>query len=777
LFWRLNKTVWLAAGFVLLIRPGGAADLAAPASTVQGQGSATELLLLVETVDSGRRGTLERVLQTPDGRLWLRREAFAQWRLQSLAGETYRHAGHEWIAIDSVTGIHHRLDAATQTLEIELRGARRELGRYSLDSAHRLPVDPASPGGFLNFDVQHTGTPTGDQTAALVEGGYFNRFGRGGQTFLWRDNQPLRLDTFWSIEDPARMTTLRIGDSLGRSGLWGRTVRYGGIQWATDFGLAPYFTTFPLPAISGDAVQPSTLDVFVGETLRGRQEIEPGPFELQEVPVLSGAGEVQVVMRDLLGRETVITQPYYTSPRLLRAGLTDTALEAGWLRRDYGITSLEYGDFFGAMTLRRGLSDDLTGEVRIEGQAGRASFGGSGLWLLGDLVLASGTLAYGRGALDQGAMAIVGLERHVPRRYGLALRTQLSESGFAQLGDAPGFLPPRRRDFASASVQPHDSGTVAVAWTQDDRRDGPDISVLSATYRLRIARDWFLGLTGLQTRQARTDHAVLAGVSVLLGGRASAEVQGEFRENRDAFYRASFQQNPEGPLGFGYRATTEQGATGREMLSASWSAEQGRVSADVQHDPTGASYRLGLSTALASTGNRMFWTRPVNGSFAVVDTQGLEGVRVYADNQLVGRTDRQGTALVPGLRAYQLNALSLDANDIPLQYRVDELSRTVVPRTSSGVHVSFPLNRRVNFLLRVMLPDGQPLPAGSQVQDAADGTPYPVGDGGAVLVYALPGARQLNVTVNGRGCSVTVQVPSGTVPAQGPQTVQCAPSS
>ena len=50
-------------------------------------------------------------------------------------------------------------------------------------------------------------------------------------------------------------------------------------------------------------------------------------------------------MRDLLGREQVISQPYYASSLLLREGLIDDSNEIGFVRNDFGIRSNDYGRF------------------------------------------------------------------------------------------------------------------------------------------------------------------------------------------------------------------------------------------------------------------------------------------------------------------------------------------------------------------------------------------------------------------------------------------------
>ena len=139
-------------------------------------------------------------------------------------------------------------------------------------------------------------------------------------------------------------TTLRLGDTIATGGALAPPVRMAGIQYATNFGTDPAFVTFPLPTIGGLARQDSVVDVFIDNVQREARSVPPGPFALESLPVVTGAGEVQLRVTDLLGREQLITQSYYVSSRLLKPGLHDFGYELGALRRDYGRESFDYGD-------------------------------------------------------------------------------------------------------------------------------------------------------------------------------------------------------------------------------------------------------------------------------------------------------------------------------------------------------------------------------------------------------------------------------------------------
>ena len=151
--------------------------------------------------------------------------------------------------------------------------------------------------------------------------------------------------------------TLRVGDAISATGAWGRAVRFGGVQFGTNFATQPTLVTTPLLAARGEAIVPSTVDVFINGQRVANETVPPGPFAIESLPAITGAGELQVVVTDALGRQQIVSRPYYSGPTLLRAGLNEYSVEAGAIREDYALESFAYGELFAAGTFRRGMTD------------------------------------------------------------------------------------------------------------------------------------------------------------------------------------------------------------------------------------------------------------------------------------------------------------------------------------------------------------------------------------------------------------------------------------
>ena len=107
---------------------------------------------------------------------------------------------------------------------------------------------------------------------------------------------------------------------------------------------------------------PSTVDLYIDNVLQMRREAPPGPFAFEQTPVATGSGQLQLSVRDALGRQQVITQNYYISPALLRSGLNEWSVELGSQRSNYGLSNGDYGPTFAGFSYRNGYSDTVTTE-------------------------------------------------------------------------------------------------------------------------------------------------------------------------------------------------------------------------------------------------------------------------------------------------------------------------------------------------------------------------------------------------------------------------------
>ena len=730
-------------------------------------------------VDINQQGLNETVFVLRAGaRLLIAAEDLRRWRLRTPDAVPYAREGRTYFPLDALPGVHYRLDEARQTLAITIGPeAFMETASALPGTTPSTPILP-QPGAFLTYAVSITDTPDSTTRSGLFEGGLFTGHGVLTSNLLapalergsgWR-----RLETTYTVDYPQQLTSLHLGDAVTRAGAWGTPVRFAGIQYGTKFATQPGFIPFPLATALGQAALPSTVDVFVNNALVARRSVPPGPFSIAEVPVITGSGDIRVVVRDLLGREQVFIQPFYGSTALLKRGVSDYSFELGAMREDFGIASSRYGERLGVATYRRGFSDTFTGELRGERADASTSAGASAVLRAGPLGILNGSLALSDSEHGDGRLLGYGFE-HNARRFSASLQTVGASRDFRQAGMQPAELPRRRQRVVNVGLQLEALGSVSFTRAFQDFYDSESIEVSSLAYSLPLGRLGQLGLSAIRTSGPGGGTALFVTFAMPLGEATSASLglertrsaaSGESEER----VTAGVQKSPPLGEGFGYRLQVRgsdlygsyrrQTAFGAYDLEA---ARQGGITAT----------RIGASGGVGTIGGYSFLSREITESFGVVRVADFPDVRVLHDNQVAARTDARGYAVLPRLRAYDRNPIAIEQSDLPFDASLGALRLHAAPYFRSGVFVEFPVRRVRAATLRIVLEDGGDLPSGALVRIEGRAEDFPVALGGQAYVEGLEAANRLVLTWRGQRCLIDVPFPLGAEPLPDLGTFVC----
>jgi outer membrane usher protein len=727
-----------------------------------------EALLLV---DINKQGINEVVLFLRDasGRVYAAAQDLDRWRLPVPEVAPVTHRGVQYYPLQALRGLVVKLDEAAQTLDIEAPAQLFGGTKFDVERQPGVAMTRPGAGGFLNYSLLGERNGGVSRTSSSFELGVFNRFGVGIGTFLADDlgghAQMRRLETTWTYDLPDKIASWRLGDNINRTGTWGRGVRFGGLQFATNFATQPNLVTTPRQFIAGQAVVPSTVDVFVNNALVARQQVPPGPFSFSNVPVVTGSGDVRLVVRDVFGREQVITRPFYTSPVLLREGLVDSSYEFGFLREELGIHSNSYGGWVGSATYRRGWSDNFTSEFRGEAQDGIHNAGASADYLINGVGVVSGTLAAGQNRVGNGELWALGFDR-AARPLSFNVRSQATSRDFRQVGLLPGQLPPARQSTAGASYALGVHGSIAVAYVSQAFRDKADVNVVSVGYNTSVGTYAFVSISASQTRSTLNSTNVTLTLTIPLGGRTSMFSSASRTRNSDGTaseeVATSVQSNLPVGDGWGYRLRASD--SGPRQAELSMQNPVGTYNAEVAelNDQTGV--RVNISGGIGVIGGAAFLSRTITDSFGLVRVPGIPGIRVYADNQEVGRTDEEGEMILPRLRPYQKNPISIEQLDLPLDSKIDALSLDAVPYSRSGSVIEFPIRRTRGALLQLLLEDGKPLPAGAVVTIAGQAEEFPVALNGEAYLTDLERTNRIRASWRGQSCEIEFGYPETSDP-------------
>lgn len=686
------------------------------------------------------------------------------WRMSVPANLSASIGDDGYVPLDRLAGVTYRLDEASQTVWITVPPA--SFDATVLKGSQRRLATPSAPswGAFLDYDASLSRDGNGaTSTAALFELGAFAPRGNLTDTLLTRQladggRQMLRLDTTWTSDRPADMASLRLGDSISGVSQWGRSVRFGGVQWATDFGTQPSVITFPMPSLAGTAATPSTVDFYVNNALRLRRDVPAGPFDIQDLPVLTGQGQLSMVVRDVLGREQVVTQPFYASGGLLAPGLRSYSYEVGFERRNYALESDDYGRPMMVATERRGLSDAFTGEWHAELRPGQTTVGVGATWLVSTAGVATASVAGSNDSTSgRGASFGVGFD-HQGTYISYGMRSQWATKRFTQLGYDLTDPPPRRTTSGYFSVGTHAHGSFGVTYTREIFVDQPDVDLAGVSYSVQLARAGYLGVSALRFLKGSDGTLFNLTFTHVFDSRDSASLnshaQGSSRGGSIDFRHSL---PPGNGVGYGLQA----GLSPRDpsQVDVSMQSDLGSYTLEAARVGGQDAFRGSARGSVVLLGDRVYASRSIDDSFAVVQVPAFPGVRVYADNQPVGTTDAQGYALVPRLRAYQSNPIRIEQADLPMDAKIDGLQLDVMPYRHSGVNVVFPVSRSRGALVSLVLPGGAVVPAGAEVViDGRDDT-FPVGERGEAYLTGLAARDRLRVRWHDRACVIDLVMP------------------
>jgi len=685
--------------------------------------------------------------------------------------------------LDSLQGVQASYDANHQAVTISA-----PLGLLKLDTAvlnrpeNSRPQASASPGMLLNYDIYGTQSEHGNSSlSAYTELRAFNNNGVFSSTALsqatdysdsgWRDHT-VRLDTSWSTSFPDSLLTLRVGDTLTGALSWSRSTRIAGIQLGTNFALQPYLVTTPLPAFFGSATLPSAVQLYVNGVRQYSGNVPAGPFQLNTIPSINGAGAAQVVLTNALGQATTINFSLYDEHRMLQQGLSDWSGEIGFVRKNYGLDSFDYGhDVAGSGTWRYGVSNSFTAEAHGEATSGLANAGLGGNWLLGSAGgVVSASLAGSENSGNHGGQYSLGYSWN-DSRFNFNISGTRTSGRYRDVATLYGAPPPKLTAQALLGYNTGHLGSFGVSYLGLRYPQQPATRYASAYWFKSAGEHLSFNLSYNQNLDKDSDRSIYLIATLTLDHNISVS-SGIQRDGNHTGFVVDANQPLPSQGGFGWRTSLSQGDDrngGQAELD--YLGRYGQLQAGVS-SLDGNRYGYADATgSLVLMGGDVFAARQIFDGFAVVSTDGIAHVPVKLENNPVGTTDSHGLLLITPLNAYQNNQVSIDPMDLPADMRIAHVQALATPSDRAGILVHFGITPvRAASLILVDAAD-KPLPLGSEVRMQGQlGDAALVGFDGAVYLDTLTEHNVLDVQTPTGSCQVRFDYhkQGGSIPQIGP---------
>jgi outer membrane usher protein len=692
------------------------------------------------------------------------------------------------VSLSAIPGLTWVLDEKNQVLYVTatdnalLPTVLLPFGRE--DAGGRRVIDSGT-GVTLNYDT--VGTFTGGRAGGTgsFETRAFSPWGilssewlayTGATASAVGPNTAIRLDSAYTWADVNTLRRYSLGDFITGGLAWTRPVHLEGVQINSDFSMRPDLVTFPMPSITGSAAVPSTVNVLADGNLGASSEIAAGPFEIPQLPVVSGAGTISMTLTNSLGQQVTLTQPFYASSAMLAPGLQTFAVQSGLVRREWGAVSNDYGKMAGAAIYRRGLSRKFTFESSVEGTPGTFIAGMGGVAQIGNLGVANFSIAPSFGSGQFGAQYSAGAQR-IGRVFSLGGSAIVANRNYRDVASLNGAGVPRKQlsGFTSLSLRRFGSGGVAYAGVDEDASPVPlqgsfapaeHSQIVSANYSVQIHHA-SLFATEFRDLVNKGGSGLQVGLTIPFGKRNSISAS----VSSDGSGQVEVQQ-PAPMIGdWGYQAYLSAGDSTHAFVQGQYKSPVGLFTAGIDSDDGATTLRIESQGAVSFVDKGLFPSNTIFDSFAIVDTSPMAHVRVTQENRDVGSTNSSGRLLVPDMRSFDLNHVGIDPTDIPAEASINDVKREFRPQDRSGVVVKFPIKFSHAALVRLVDETGVAVPLGSTATLRATGTVVPVGYDGDAYVEDLAPHNELMIEhPDGRRCTVVFDYKpvAGDIPSIGP---------
>jgi len=752
---RANAVVLLILSIVCLC--------VAYATPAQAQAKGVKRVFLALFVNEVDKGHILAVLENQD--VWVSVDGLHQAGVQKFAGKQRPVKGENFVLLSSLApDVTYTFDTQSGTLRLKVAPSLLPATTIEMRSIRPAGLTyESSPSAFLNYSLN---LQNGGGLSSFITPSLFTESGVSIEGILFYNSAyttpqetPVRLMSSLIVDDTERLARLTVGDAIANAGLIGGQAYMGGITYATNFALDPYFIYFPSPTMTGALTMPSTAYVYINGVLTRTIELPPGQFTLQDLPLQAGAGNAQVVIRNPFGVQQTLMMPYYLSTSVLKTGLQQYSYSLGYVRENFGISNFDYTQPAFSMWHRYGLADWLTPGIYFQTQPGLFS-GGPELTLrlpVGQLGLNAAFSRSSAGSGESGAVSYTWLS---PSSFSFGGIVQYTSPHFATLGLLPQYDRPLLEADLFAGIQLTERVSITPSLIYNDFRDA--------------GRSWSASVLGMVQLWDGLNLQINVSRSYSVATRASTDIYVALNWALGSTIATAFHDTfmgegvnvqrglPLGP-GYGYQVQAQTGPSPQGLAQFQYNGDYGYYELDESNVGGHNLASLTLAGGLVAIGGGVFATRPIQDSYALLRVPDVKGVTGYLSNQPMGKTDSNGDLLVPDLISYYGNDLAIKDTDIPVDYNVGATHLTVATPYRGGAVVNFPVSRRQAFLGRLKVSHAGKLeiPSFGEIDLTAPGKPSsPIGRRGEFYLENIPpGSYPAVVHYSGGECEMTLRIP------------------
>ncbi|WP_181377702.1 fimbria/pilus outer membrane usher protein [Limnobaculum xujianqingii] len=737
----------------------------APPRPVSDTDELPEMSLMLEIVINGRQTQDITPVSYRSGHYYITSEAFNRLGLPLKITDSPE------VEIDTLKDVQASYESNTQQLLITVPSnwlPEQQIKDYKTQSFEQAE---STLGLLFNYDIyasHNSGDTESNAVSAYTEQRLLGAIGVLSNNGIYNqnlnsdtnnntDSRYLRYDTKWYYNDEKRMLKYSIGDIITDALSWSTSIRLGGLQIGRNFSTRPDLITYPLPQFAGQAAVPSAVDVYIDSYKYSSSNVNPGPFTIETVPYINGAGNANVVVTDPLGRQVNTSVSFYVSSELLQQGLSDFSLSAGKIRNNYGLKNFDYDNNAASTTLRYGLTNWMTLEGRAEG-ASQLNVEGIGANLkLGSFGILSGSYSQSHAQKDafkaanaptlspditpsdnhslNGNQSSVGYS-YTQRYFGINAQRVIRSGGYGDLSSYKStYRLDKQVDQITANTSFDQYGSIGIGYFDVHQSDNHRFRLLNLSYSVPLFKNSSL-YASVNREIGASGYSAQVIISIPLGDWGGASVSSSRDENNNWTHQANYNRAAPTDGGLGWNlsyAKNPSGQTDYKQASLDLSARKMRLQGGI-YGSDQQTYWGEVSGSVVAIKQNLYASRTISDSFALISTTGYPDIPVRYENQPLGKTDSNGYLLIPTVTSYTHGKYEIDPIGLPADVKVPVVEQYRSVKQSSGTVIEFPVSKILPATLTLVDSTGTPLPRGSIIYlNGQDNVSYVGWDGDSYL--------------------------------------------
>jgi outer membrane usher protein FimD/PapC len=649
------------------------------------------------------------VIQGKNGDFLVKPEDLKKMGFKAPSGSVSMLEGEAYISIRDIEGIECSFNEETLALSITAKPTL--LGKEVIDFVNQQTEKVYYPNDssiFFNYGANYQ-----------AENGFsFASFNLTNQLGIRKDDvlfltdsvftkdqtrdRFIRLQSSLVHDDRKTLRRLNLGDFFASSGILGGSINMGGISFAKVYRIDPYFINYPTLDITGQVALPSEAKIYLNGMLMKSETFSPGEFELRNITPYGAAGIVDIVLKDAFGREQRLNYPFYFSDALLlKKGLHEYSYNLGFTREQFGAESNRYSKPAFSAFHRYGITDAVTFGIRAEATNNLYNMGPQLTFIAGNAGIFNLSLAGSMGKDSNTGSA--GIANYTYQGLKAGFRVSLAGYTRKYAVVSSGSTTDKIKYSGSIGANYTDRllGTLSCDYTTLRKFEGQNRDAATISYNRTITNN--SSITATYRRVKENGHSNEFLISLNYTPKPNHFITAGYESTSNSrSATVSVQKNIPIGEGIGYQATIKRSESGSHVTytanpSVQYNGRYGILRGDysnqISEGAMNGQYNLSVSGALVYVGKTFGATRPVYDSFGLVNTGGIEGVKVLLNSQEVGATDSSGKLFVPSLGSYTQNQLGIQDKDIPMDYYISSVKRFVSPPLRSGSCIPFVIKK------------------------------------------------------------------------------------